>query len=155
MTAQKIFVGALVLFASLSGRAVAQQSWVGESVLPIKSDKQIVFGDVINGKQVYFPFKTVLPIKVKDDREGWLRVSNGERDGWVDKADFVLSRNAPITFQVNVVAGNPKGTYAIYTPDGSLITTGELNKEINETLQSWTRELGIMMLPRFVQRRIR
>src|SRR5262245_27392848 len=83
----------------------------GELVTPIKSDKEIVFGDVINGKQVYFAFKTVHPIKVRDDREGWLRVSNGEREGWVDKADFILSRDGPAYFRGRVLA-NPKDEFA-------------------------------------------
>jgi hypothetical protein len=115
--------------------------------MPIKKDKDIQFGDVINGKQVYFPFKTVSPIKVRADREGWLRVSNGEREGWVDKADFNLSRNVAATFQLRVLAANPKGTYALYTRDGALIVQGELNKDVNEALQGWTRELARMTIP--------
>jgi hypothetical protein len=151
MTTHKVLVGTLVLFACVSGRAVAQESWVGQSVMPIKNDKDIQFGDWINGRQVHFPFKTVFPIKVRDDREGWLRVSNGEREGWVDKADFILSRNGPATFHVRVLAANPKGEYAIYTRDGALIVKGELNKDVNETLQAWTRELARMTIP-FVRR---
>ncbi len=147
MITQKILVGVLLLFASVSGRALAQESWLGQSVMPIKKDKDIQFGDVINGKQVYFPFKTVSPIKVRADREGWLRVSNGEREGWVDKADFNLSRNVAATFQLRVLAANPKGTYALYTRDGALIVQGELNKDVNEALQGWTRELARMTIP--------
>jgi hypothetical protein len=35
--------------------------------------------------------------KVSDEREGWLRIFDGYRDGWADKADFVLERDAPTT----------------------------------------------------------
>ena len=87
------------------------------------------------------------PIKVRDDREGWLRLSDGEREGWVDKADFILSRDGPAYFQLRVVAANPKGQYALYTRDGALIVKGELNKDVNEALQAWTRQLARMTIP--------
>jgi hypothetical protein len=151
MTTQKILVGALMIFAGVSERAVAQESWLGQLVVPIKKDKDIQFGDVINGKQVYFPFKTVSPIKVRADREGWIRISNGEREGWADKADFILSREVHATFQLNVLVASPKGEYALYTRDGALLVKGELNKEVNEAIQSWTRELARMTIP-FVRR---
>jgi tetratricopeptide (TPR) repeat protein len=88
-------------------------SWVGEAVVYNKPAKDIKFGDVMAGKEIYFPFSGNLPIKVREDREGWLRIFDGYREGWVDKGDFVLVRDAPAYFYRRVQA-NPWDTFALY-----------------------------------------
>src|ERR1700754_4265092 len=85
--------------AALSLQATAQEkSWVGELVLPTKRANEIKFGDRVDGKQVYFTYNGRFPITVRDERDGWLRIHDGHREGWVDKADFVLGRDGPAYF---------------------------------------------------------
>jgi tetratricopeptide (TPR) repeat protein len=103
---------AVVVVFQGTSTAFGQASWVGELVMNTKSHKEIKFGDIVHGKQVYFPFSGNMPIKVRDDREGRLRIHDGHWEGWVDKADFVLVRDAPAYFSRRIQA-NPKDTWAL------------------------------------------
>jgi tetratricopeptide (TPR) repeat protein len=105
----------LVLPIALAGGAEAtaqDKSWVGENVLHTRPQKDIKFGDRIDGKQVYFPFSGRWPFKVRDEKDGWLRIHDGRNEGWVDKADFVLAKNAFEYFDGRVRA-NAKDTFAL------------------------------------------
>src|SRR5205085_10304309 len=82
----------LVIFASVAH--AQDKSWVGEVVLPTKPPKDIKFGDRMGDKEVFYPFSGRWPFKVRDEKEGWLRLHDGRREGWVDKADFVLAKDA-------------------------------------------------------------
>ncbi len=61
--------GLFLLFATLlfqnPSPASAQDSWVGEYILPTKPSKEIKFGDVIQDEQVYFPLSGRLELKVR------------------------------------------------------------------------------------------
>src|SRR5262245_33602713 len=88
-------VHAATAFAATQAPAAAQEkNWKGELVVYVKPAKDVRFGDVVGGKQVYFAFSGRWPLQVRDDREGWLRIHDGEREGWADKADFILSKGA-------------------------------------------------------------
>src|SRR5262249_790067 len=92
-------IAAAALVAEAGAPAAAQEkSWVGESVLYTKPAKDIKFWDRVDGEDVYFVFVGLLPLKVRDDGDGRLRIHDGHREGWVDKADFVLVRDAPAYF---------------------------------------------------------
>ncbi|HWY86048.1 MAG TPA: tetratricopeptide repeat protein [Gemmataceae bacterium] len=106
--------------------AFAQAAWIGESVVYTKPSRDVKFGDVVEGKQVYFPFSGIMPIKVRDDREGWLRIFDGDREGWVPKADFVLVRDAPAYFNRRVHA-DPRDTFALYMRGEGWLRNGELD----------------------------
>lgn len=126
-------ITAWLLFALLipSPHASAQESWVGESVLYRKPADEIKFGDVLQGRQVYFPFSGGWPIKVRDDREGWLRIHDGNREGWVDKADFMLVRDAPAYFHRRVQA-NPNDIWALSMRGLGWFLKGELDIAIKD-----------------------
>jgi hypothetical protein len=83
-----------------------------------KPPKEIKFGDVVQGRQVYFPYSGTMPIKVREDREGVLRIHDNRREGWVDKADFVVVRDAPAYFHRRVQA-NPKDSWPFEIEDGT------------------------------------
>lgn len=76
----------------------APKSWKNQLVIGKKKCGRICFGDIVDGKQVYFELREVYPIQVRDDREGWLRIFDGNREGWADKDDFILSQDAPDYF---------------------------------------------------------
>jgi len=61
----------------------------------------------VNGKLVYFPFSGTIPLIVRNEREGWLRIHDGHREGWVHKSDFVLARDAWAYFHAREQA-NPR-----------------------------------------------
>jgi tetratricopeptide (TPR) repeat protein len=106
-------------------------SWVGELVINKKPAKEIEFCDVVDGKQVYFSFSGKSPFKVRADRDGWLRIHDGSREGWVQKSDFVLAGDAPAYFHQRVQA-NPKDTWALYMRGVGWKDKGELDNAIKD-----------------------
>jgi tetratricopeptide (TPR) repeat protein len=124
-----------VVWIATLGAAVSaagqDTSWKGKSVVYTKPHKEIEFGDVVGGKQVYFPFSGDLPITVSDDREGWIRIHDGHREGWVDKADFVLADEAPAYFHRRVQA-NPKDAFALYKRGLGCLCKGEYDNAIKD-----------------------
>jgi tetratricopeptide (TPR) repeat protein len=72
--------------------ASADDSWVGLDVLKAKPR---VLADRDGDKKVYFELKGAW-IPVLKDQDGRLRVRGYDgKEGWADKADFVLARDAP------------------------------------------------------------
>jgi tetratricopeptide (TPR) repeat protein len=112
--------------------ALAQEkSWKGESVIYKKNSKDIKFGDVIDGKEVFFSFSGRLPIIVRAEKEGWLRVFDGNHEGWADKDDFILARDAPAYFHGRVQA-NPKDAWALFMRGVGWEQKGELDNAIQD-----------------------
>ncbi len=132
---RRAFAVLIVLTAAVAGagpRAAAQQkTWTGEWVLPTKPDKDIKFSDWVGDRQVFFPFRGIMPFLVRDDRDGWLRIHDGHREGWADKADFVRVSEAPAYFHRRVEA-NPKDTYALYMRGTGWLRKGESDFAIKD-----------------------
>jgi hypothetical protein len=63
-------------------------------VFHTKPPKDIKFGDRVGDKEVVYAFSGIWPFLVRDDKDGWLRMHDRRHEGWVDKADFVLAREA-------------------------------------------------------------
>jgi tetratricopeptide (TPR) repeat protein len=99
----------IVCVALLPNSAVhADETWVGKQVMQKKM--HVDFGDRVDGKQVYFELKSVI-LPVLKEQDGWLRVRDfDDREGWVDKNDFVLLPEAPAYF-TQVVRMNPGNTW--------------------------------------------
>jgi lipoprotein NlpI len=105
---------AVTFIPTAGSRGTAQErSWNGESVLPMKTAKEIRFVDQVNGKQVSFPLSNIWPVAVRDERDGRLRVYDGIREGWVNKGDFVLERAARYHFDERLEA-DPKDAWACF-----------------------------------------
>ncbi|OWK39440.1 tetratricopeptide repeat protein [Fimbriiglobus ruber] len=86
-------------------------SWKGEMVVGKKRAKEITFADKTSGERVHFEFRGHYPIKVRDDKDGWLKIFDGHREGWAQKDQFVLSKDAPAYFAARV-GTNPNDAYA-------------------------------------------
>jgi tetratricopeptide (TPR) repeat protein len=86
-------------------------SWKGEFVVGKMLPSKIRFGDYVGDKQVFFKFKGIYPIKVRDDRDGWLRLFDGHREGWANKDQFILSRDATAYFTDRIKA-DPSDDFA-------------------------------------------
>jgi tetratricopeptide (TPR) repeat protein len=84
---------AVVILLLLGTPLWAEDSWVGEKVMQKKT--KVTFGDREGDKQIDFALEwRVFP--VLEERAGRLRLrGNNGREGWADKADFVLLRDAP------------------------------------------------------------
>lgn len=108
-----VFLMLTAVIAALgAGNARQDRSWVGESVLPTKLAKDIKFGDRDGDKPTYFPFSGRWPFKVREEKDGWLRIHDGRREGWVEKADFVLARES-FTYFDGRVRANQKDAFAL------------------------------------------
>src|SRR5262245_7779731 len=127
------FVVLAAAFVAVAGspRAAQEKSWKGENVLPARPARDIKFGDNADGKQVDFPFSGRTPITVRDDREGRLRIHDGYHDGWADKADFVLARDAPAYLHRQVQA-NPKDPWALFMRGEGWLEKGEPDNAIKD-----------------------
>ncbi len=95
-----------------TGKPDAKDDWTGKSVLPKKRQSEIRIGDWEDGKQVYWKAHNLLNCTVREDRDSFLRVHDGRREGWVSKDDFVPAADAPIYWDKAVTA-NPMDTYAL------------------------------------------
>jgi tetratricopeptide (TPR) repeat protein len=107
----------------------ADESWVGEKVMHKKSKVQ--FGDWVGGKQVYFKLDGVV-FPVLAEREGWLRIRGEDRrEGWADKADFVLLRDAP-AFYTDLIRRDEKDGWAWAQRGVAWKQKGELDNAIKD-----------------------
>jgi tetratricopeptide (TPR) repeat protein len=88
------------------------RSWKDEMVLATKPPKDIKFGETVNGKQVAYAFSGRWPLKVRDDKDGRLRLHDGRHEGWVDKKDFVLASESFAYFDGRIRA-NARDAWAL------------------------------------------
>ena len=94
-----LLLAAAALFSGTPSPAAARDKpWTGEFVLPARRSRDIPFGDRVDGKEVSYVYSGQWPIKVRDEREGRLRIHDGHHEGWVAKSDFVLAQDAPAYF---------------------------------------------------------
>ena len=104
----------------------------GTSVLPTKHTDDIQFGDWIDDKQEYFKLSGFLPMYVrKDNGDGWVRIHDSYREGWVQKEDLVTKEDAPI-FWDKAVKANPKDTHALQMRGLGWRDKGELDNALTD-----------------------
>ncbi len=105
---------------------------VGTKVLQrIDSDK-IQFGDRdADGKQVYFKIADLGVTVVQDNGDGWVRVRDRSREGWVSKDDFVTAADAPIYFD-KAVKADPKNSWALFMRAEGWSVKGEYDNAIKD-----------------------
>jgi tetratricopeptide (TPR) repeat protein len=119
---------AVVLLAGLTA-AAQEKSWIGEQVLHTKPPSQIKFGDRKDGQDVSYSFSGTWPFTVRDEKDGWLRIHDRRHEGWVDKADFVLQREA-IPYFTQRLKANPKDTFALNMRGGGYLMKKDFDKAI-------------------------
>lgn len=118
--------------AALGAHSADQaKSWVGETVLHTRPAKDIKFGDRVGDKQVYYPFSGRWPFKVREEKDGWLRIHDSRHEGWVDKADFVLARESFAYFDGRIRA-NPKDAFALTMRGAFWLEKKEPDKAIQD-----------------------
>jgi tetratricopeptide (TPR) repeat protein len=115
----------------LASPTLAQDSWVGQTVMPAKLPKEIKFTDVdAKGKEVELEMRLPLyrVVKEKGDR---VRLPQGGQAGWVDKDDVVLLREAPKFFTL-IITRNPEKLWAWALRGIAHLETGKLDEAIND-----------------------
>ena len=102
----------------------------GTKVLYTKRPENIQFGDWIDDKQEYFKLSGIMPMEVrKDNGDGWVRIHDSYREGWVQKEDLVSKEDAPI-FWDKAVKANPKDTFALLMRGVGWRDKGELDNAL-------------------------
>ncbi len=102
----------------------------GTVVMPTKHTDKIQFGDWIDDKQEYFKLSGIGPMYVrKDNGDGWVRIHDGHREGWVQKENLVTKEDAPI-FWDKAVKADPKDIHALYMRGCGWQEKGELDNAI-------------------------
>ena len=123
-----ILVAFLAVTAPLAGQ---EKSWVGETVLHTKPAGQIRFGDRVGDKETQYPFSGIWPFTVRDEKDGWLRIHDRRHEGWVDKADFVLVRDAIDYFSKRIDA-DAKDAFALQMRGATWLSKNEPDKAIRD-----------------------
>ncbi len=111
--------------------AGAQESWRGASVLPARPATEIKFGDVVQNRQVFFPFSGRWPIRVREERDAWLRIFDGHREGWAFKADFVPVSDAVGYFSRRIEA-DPMDIFALLMRGAAWEQKGQSDNAIKD-----------------------
>jgi tetratricopeptide (TPR) repeat protein len=119
--------------AGATGEApAAGDDWTAQSVLAKKPEAEIALYDRSDGgKRTGVAFHAVYPIRVREQRDGRLRVFDGQREGWVDRGDFVLSRDAPAFFTERLRA-DPKDTRVLLLRGPGWMDLGENDKAVQD-----------------------
>ncbi len=104
---------AAVLAASAGASAAQGVPWTGKTVMCVKDNAEVEFGLRFDGQHVTFPFRGGMFVKVREDRGGRLRLHDGHNEGWGDKADFVLTRDAA-AFYTRLLEADPTDAWSLY-----------------------------------------
>ena len=73
----------------------AKGEWFGKKVLPKRDPDTIRMGDDEDGKPISWTPHNVFNCTVREDRDGYLRLYDERREGWVLKDDMVTAEDAP------------------------------------------------------------
>jgi hypothetical protein len=80
-------------FGSLAG--AQEQSWKGEKVDPAKRAEEI---ELVANLDSNFPYFGLAPNIVRDEKEDFIRIHDGHREGWAKKSDFIQLRKARVYY---------------------------------------------------------
>lgn len=113
-------------------RATGQdRSWKGENVIPTRSTSEISIGNREGDKQTNHPYSGHWPLRVRDDKDGWIRVHDGNREGWAKKSDFIPAKEA-FDFFTRRIESNPKDQFAYNMRGGHWHEKKEYDKAIED-----------------------
>src|SRR5262249_18461879 len=87
------YLALLVLVGALTA-APPTTSLLGLPGMPCNPAKDIKFEERVDGHEFSYRFFGRGTMRVLDERQGQIRIFDGHREGWVNKADFVLATDA-------------------------------------------------------------
>ncbi len=117
--------------------AAAKGEWFGKKVLPKRDQSTIRMGDDEDGKPVYWTPHNLWNCTVREDRDGYLRLYDDRREGWVLKDDMVTAADAPAWWD-KAVKEKPNNVYAWWMRGLSWHDKGEYDnaiKDLNEAIR--------------------
>jgi tetratricopeptide (TPR) repeat protein len=102
-------------------------------VLPKKRPNEIRFGDRDRtGRELFFELSGIMPMIVRKDLgDGWVRIHDGHREGWVRKDDLVTREDASVYWD-RAVRANPRDTWALYMRGNGWWQKGEPDTAIKD-----------------------
>ena len=92
--------------------AAEDGSWTGENVLPTHPSKEITLAGIGGNKPQNYPLSGPWPFRVREEKNGRLRIFDGTHEGWADKSNFVLPRDA-VEYFTRRLATKPSDTFAL------------------------------------------
>lgn len=113
------------------GEQVKAGGWVGKQVLPKRPEKDIRMGQWVDGKQVTWVPQNLLNCVVREDRDGFVRVADLRREGWVSKDDMVTADDAPAWWD-KVVKERPDEANGWHMRGLGWLYTGEFDKAVKD-----------------------
>lgn len=136
-----VFVGLIALVAIAEDRPIPKplkegeklktDGWFGKKVLPKRDPETIRIGDWVDGKQVYWTPHNLFNCTVREDRDGFLRLHDQRREGWVAKEDMVTVEEAPAFFD-KLVKEQPNNYYVWQMRGVGWKAKGEYDNAIND-----------------------
>lgn len=117
----------------LAGAPLAAQetSWIGELVLHTKPPADIRFVDGVGDREVAYAFSGTWPFTVRDEKDGRLRIHDRRREGWVQKSDFVLAREA-IPYFTGRIEADPRDVFALKMRGAAWLQKQQPDKAISD-----------------------
>lgn len=115
---------------TLNAIARADDSWVGQKVMPKRHPSEIKFSDRVDGKEVDLKLRAAI-VAVLSEEKGQLRIWDTGREGYVDKADFVLLIDAP-AFYGELIRKDADDPFARPFRGLALSEIGEWDKAIKD-----------------------
>jgi tetratricopeptide (TPR) repeat protein len=147
------------LFPSMPAQSapapVPTKSWVNEDVMPRKPHEQIKFGDRAKGEIKEVSFYKAWTMRVREDKDGRIRIYNGISEAWVDKEEFVPLQSASAFFGEQLKQ-KPQDPGLLMALAAACLETNELDKAIdacNKLLEVNANEPNGFMLRCFARSR--
>jgi tetratricopeptide (TPR) repeat protein len=105
------FVAVLLLAAFASSAQAQPKDWSGQRIMVRQPGVKIGHTDS-KGNQIYVAELTGMAYTVIAEKEGWIKVSHRDVDGWFDKTQAMLVEDA-VKFWKNRVAQTPRDPNAL------------------------------------------
>jgi tetratricopeptide (TPR) repeat protein len=128
-----LFAGRVMPKPGDKPKADAKGLWAeGTRVLPKKSTSAIQFGDRgADGRSTYFPLNGISFSIIRDNGDGWVRIRDRYREGWVSKDDLVTKEDA-LDHYDKAVKANPRDTWALFMRAASNHEVGKHDAAIED-----------------------
>lgn len=96
-------------------KADAKDLWAdGDKAMLKRANSQIQFGDrFADGRTVFYPIGGTSVTVRRDNGDGWVRVHDSRKEGWVGKDDLVLLKDAVEHFD-KAVQANPRDSWSLF-----------------------------------------
>ena len=121
----------VAMFVASAAPVRADDSWAGKTIIVKKKDLRFGHTDPKTKEQIYFGTLTQMDYVVREDMAGFVLLRQGNKEGWVPKADVVLLEGA-IEYFTGAIRMNPQDDSAFAHRAGAHKKKGDLAAAIND-----------------------